>query len=623
MMKYKIAISVIISVIVAGMLAPNTSAQSIDVVEAFVDRDLIYLDEKITLTVVVNTEGAKASMPELPPLGAFTIVGSSTGSQISIINGQMSTQAYYQYTLQARQIGEYVIDPIKVTLDGNTYNSIPIKIQVEAGASHTSPRAVQPNQLTLPGFQFLQPGGLPSIADLLSMLNTPSSITSNPLPRRSNAEIPHALQGQDYYLEARVDNAAPYQGDQVVYTLRYFRAVDPYQEPEIITPSFSGFWKYDESGEEEYLVTAAGRNYFVHEETVVLFPTVAGEVVIDPAQVVIPPDVHTRGGTLVGDPVGLNVIPLPQPVPEGFSGAVGYFQIVAEVDVPEIELDGAVTLRVTLQGVGNLEAAIEPEWVDSDDWRSFDSSVERLTRFEDGRIVGVLQSERTLIPSTSGQLSIPAIRYNFFNPANGMYETTSTELITVTVHGDQASNPQVLLNQGKPHHDVNRIDSLRPLKEYPKTWGGEHPALVEQHAFWVLWSLPMLLLIGYFSLAFVNRPDAGKMMDKRKKKAERRAHLMLKQYIKDRENAYEVAERALHGYLQDRLGISIRGLRMIEIGVILEESGIPKSDASRVMDMLTLCESMRFAPISAKDSRNELFDEIEEMIHALEESLKT
>ena len=621
MMKYKIAISVIVSVIFAGMLAPNTGAQSMGVVEAFVDRDLIYLDEQLTLTVVVNTEGAKASSPELPPLGAFTIVSSSTGSQISIINGQMSTQAYYQYTLQARQIGEQVIDPIKVTLDGNTYNSIPIKIQVEAGPGQTAPRAVQPSPLTLPGLQLLQPGGMPSIADLLSMLNP--GISSNSLPRRTNTEIPQALQGQDYYLETRVDNAAPYQGDQVVYTLRYFHAVNPYQEPGIITPSFSGFWKYDESGEEEYLVTAAGRDYFVHEKSVVLFPTVAGEVVIEPAQVVIPPDVYTRGGTLMGDPVRLNVMPLPQPVPEGFSGAVGYFKIHTEVDAHEIELDGAVTLRTTLQGIGNLEAAIEPEWVDSDDWRSFDSSVERLTQVEDGQIVGVLHSERTLIPSTSGQLSVPSIQYNFFNPANGMYETTSTEPIMITVHGDQSSNPQVLLDQEDSHSNVKMIASLRPLKENPETWSSEHPALVEQNAFWVLWSIPVLLLVGYFSLTIVNRPDAGKMKDKRKKKAERKAHLMLKQTVKDRENAYEVAERALHGYLQDKLGISIRGLRMTEIGVILEESGVPRSDASRVMDMLTLCESMRYAPISPKDSKKELFNEVEDIIHALEESLET
>jgi hypothetical protein len=621
MMKYKLAISVIVSVIFASMLAPNTSAQSIDVVEAFVDRDLIYLDEQLTLTVVVNTEGAKASLPELPPLGAFTIVSSSTGSQISIINGQMSTQAYYQYTLQARQIGEQVIDPIKVTLNGNTYNSIPIKIQVEAGPGQTPPRAVQPSQLTLPGFQLLQPGGMPSIADLLAMLNPGTS--SNTLPRRTNTEIPQALQGQDYYLEAKVDNAAPYQGDQVVYTLRYFRAVAPYQEPSIVKPSFSGFWKYDESGEEEYLVTAAGRDYFVHEMSVVLFPTVAGEVIIDPAQVVIPPDAYTRGGTLVGDPVGLNVMPLPQPVPDDFSGAVGYFLIHTEVDVHDIEIDGTVTLRTTLQGIGNLEAAIEPEWVDSDDWRSFDSSVERLTQVEDGQIVGVLQSERILIPSSSGQLSIPSIQYIFFNPATGKYETTSTEPILITVHGEQATNPQVLLDQEDSNSDVNRISSLRPLKDNSKTWGSEHPALVEQNAFWVLWSIPVLLLVGYFSLAIVNRPDAGKMIVKRKKKAERKAHLMLKQTVKDRENAYEVAERALHSYLQDKFGISIRGLRMTEIGVILEDSGVPRSDASRVMDMLTLCESMRYAPISPKDSKIELFDEVEDIIHALEESLDT
>ena len=464
MMKYKLAISVIISVIFAGMLAPNTSAQSVEVVEAFVDRDLIYLDEQLTLTVVVNAEGAKASLPELPPLGTLTIVSSSTGSQISIINGQISTQAYYQYTLQARQIGEQIIDPIKVTLEGSIYNSSPIKIQVEAGPGQTSSRAVQPSPLTLPGIQMLQPGGMPSIADLLSMLNP--GISSNTLPRRTNTEIPQGLQGQDYYLETNVDNATPYQGDQVVYTLRYFRAVYPYQEPEIITPSFSGFWKYDESGAEEYLVTAAGREYFVQEKSVVLFSTVAGEVVIDPAQVVIPPDVYTRGGTLVGDPVGLDVMPLPQPVPDDFSGAVGYFLIHTEVDVHEIELDGAVTLRTTLQGIGNLEAAIEPEWVDSDDWRSFDSSIERLTQVEEGQIVGVLQSERTLIPSTSGQLSIPAIQYNFFNPANGMYETTSTEPIMITVHGDQTSNPKALLDQEDSHSDVIRITSLRLRLHY-------------------------------------------------------------------------------------------------------------------------------------------------------------
>jgi hypothetical protein len=193
----------------------------------------------------------------------------------------------------------------------------------------------------------------------------------------------------------------------------------------------------------------------------------------------------------------------------------------------------------------------------------------------------------------------------------------------ITVHGDQASNPQALLDQEDSHSDVNRIVSLRPLKEIPKTWGSEHPALVEQNAFWVLWSIPVLLLVGYLSIAIVNRPDAGKMMKKRKKKAERKAHLMLKQNVKDRENAYEVAERALHGYLQDKLGISIRGLRMTEIGVILEESGVPRSDASRVMDMLTLCESMRYAPISPKDSKTELFDEVKVIIHALEDSLET
>ncbi len=618
MMKFKIATSVFISVILAGMLAPNTSAQSTSVIEAFVDRDLISLDDQLTLTVVVNSDGAKASMPELPPLGAFTIIGRSSGSQISIVNGRMSTQAYYQYTLQPRQIGDYVIDPIKVSVNGDVYNSNPIPIQVEAGTAGTSTGAVQPNPLTLPGIHSLQSGGLPSIADLLSLLST--GVAPNRLPRHSNPDIPPALQGQDYYLETQVDNASPYQGDQVVYRLRFFRAVDPSREPDILTPSFSGFWKYEENDEEAYIISAAGRDYVVRERSVILFPTVVGEVVIDPAQVVIPPDVFTRGGTLTGDPVGLDVIPLPQPVPDDFSGAVGEFQLHSEVDTHEIDLDGAVTLRLTLQGMGNLEAAMEPGWVESDDWRAFDSSVERQTRFEDGRMMGVLQSERILVPSTSGELSIPSFQYNFFNPASGSYEITSTEPITIIVVGDPPSNTQAR----EPFQvDPSAMASIHPLKESSRTWSEEHPALVEQNAYWVLWSLPALLLVAHFSLTLLSRQDHRKMMDKRKKNAERKAHRMLQKSVKDHENVYEVAEQALHGYLLDKLGISTRGLRVVDVGAILEEHGVPWNVALRVMDLLTLCESMRFAPISTKETKNEFLDETEEIIHALEDTIRT
>lgn len=40
-------------------------------------------------------------------------------------------------------------------------------------------------------------------------------------------DLPAELTGRDYYLEATVDKTNPYQGEQVLYSLRLYRAVSP------------------------------------------------------------------------------------------------------------------------------------------------------------------------------------------------------------------------------------------------------------------------------------------------------------------------------------------------------------------------------------------------------------
>ncbi len=70
--------------------------------------------------------------------------------------------------------------------------------------------------------QMLQQGsGLGSSSGLGQLPVSPSSSLQQ-------IAAPAALQGQDYYAEASVDKTTPYQGEQVLYTLRFYRALDPF-----------------------------------------------------------------------------------------------------------------------------------------------------------------------------------------------------------------------------------------------------------------------------------------------------------------------------------------------------------------------------------------------------------
>ena len=75
----------------------------------------------------------------MPSLAGFNVVGTSTSSQISIINGATTSQVVYLYQLQPYETGELIIEPITLTLGGQTYSTQPIAVQVSQGSSAPAP----------------------------------------------------------------------------------------------------------------------------------------------------------------------------------------------------------------------------------------------------------------------------------------------------------------------------------------------------------------------------------------------------------------------------------------------------------------------------------------------------
>ena len=381
----------------------------------------------------MKVEGAGgAGQPALPPLDGFRIMGTSSSTQMTSINGSSSVSTSYQYRLQPVRTGDLVIPALAVTIDGQQETTQPIAVTVTQGTGQPPASSSQPSAP-------LTPGGLPNLfnfngdpMDLLNQLDQwlqtqPSGLlggaTSIPLMSGADAPVidpPAGLTGQDYYLEAVVDNATPYQGEQVLYSLRLYRAVSPLGQITYNAPAFSGFWSKELPDQVQYRTQAGGRPYSVTELKTALFPTVAGEVTIEPGRMQIPGDFFSASGSeIASQPVTFNVKSLPANAPASFTGAVGNFDIAAEVDSTDGKVGEPVTQRVTVVGQGNVETVDDPVWPDAAGWRVFDSQAQTETDVRDGAGRGRAQLRARADAHRGRRPDAAARRVQLFRPGRG------------------------------------------------------------------------------------------------------------------------------------------------------------------------------------------------------------
>lgn len=621
MKKTTKVITAIISVLLMGILALPAAAQS--PVTATVDRNRLSTDEVLTLTVTVDSSAGQPSQPALPPLDGFEILGSSSGTQISLINGEMSMQASYSYSLHPTQTGQLTISPISVQVGGQVYNTEPITVEVSQGTGQVQP---SPNQ-GIPGMP-----GFPTRPNMPGFPNLNNFFGSSPGQAQplDPAEAPTELIGQDFFIEAEVDKPNPFLGEQVLYTFRFYQAESLFDQPEYESPSFTGFWSEEQGDAQiDYTTEAAGRTYRVTELPTVLFHTVIGEVTIEPARLTIPGDFFTRGMVLQTQPITMNVRPLPDNAPANFAGAVGQFNIQAEADTDTVKVNETVTLNVTLSGQGNINGVADPQWTEGTEWRAFDSEATINSQFANGMMSGERRYERLLVPTQPGDLLLPAIAFSYFNPATESYETVSSEPVLIHVTGTVGSDaaPNLPHNDG-PGATVNTIEAAplvpdfrpnKPASELGRT--GSAP-LVENGGYWLLWTLPLFLIVGSFGLNRYRKQRSNSADIRRSQSAAKRAKQAINEARQHPEaEAQAAAGRILIQYLEEKLNTSVTGQTQTNLSHMLTKQGLDPALAERVQICLMLSEMGRYAPAGIKAGHSDLLGETEQVISELDKEL--
>jgi hypothetical protein len=558
---------------------------------ATVDRTSLGTDQTLTLELTLSGAFANAGKPDLPALEGFAVVGSSQSSQFSMVNGKVSSQVSFIYQLQPTQTGDLTIPAISIQVGGHTYQTDPIVVKVTQGAA---PPAAQ------------SPGEAPA-----------------------DTAAPQTFNGQDLYVEAEVDNATPFVGQQITYTFRLYQGVQFFNQPQLDWPEFTGFLGYDLSPNTQYYQTVARRDYLVTEVRRALFPTSPGQLTVDAATLSVPGGFFDQGVQMQTNTVLVDVQPLPAGAPADFANAVGEFTLEATVEPTETRVNEPVTLRVRIHGVGNINVLPDPTDVSADalpGWRVYDAQVTTDVSQDGNVIQGEKTFERLLVPKTEGTLTIPAFTLTYFDPASGAYQRAETAPLRVNVAAGETEASSAIIVGGDKQDVIVLGSDIRHIKPAPPALADGRPSLLNTPLYWIGWGLPLLAVVGTRlwqrrqqtlanDVAYARLQRARKLARKRLAEARK---LATSGDATANDAAYAAVARALTHYLGDKFNLPAAGLTRDAIRQTLAAKAVPEEMTMRLLACLDWADSGRFAPVAAGKSVHELVKEAETTIAALE-----
>jgi hypothetical protein len=236
----------------------------------------------------------------------------------------------------------------------------------------------------------------------------------------------------DLFVEAVVSNSEPYAGQQFTYTLRFYDAAGTTNA--LYSPAdFEGFWRTDPNGQQQVIQHTDGRFYTVTDVTTALFPTQAGTVTISGAGVVLPATVFEDKRLLPAPAVEVRVRDLPDGAPEGFDGAVGQFALRVQADATSADVGEPVQVTVTVEGTGHVEGLPLPDVGDPSGWQQTVTDVQYHAAQQSNVLVGTKTFRVSFVSDQPGERRIPALRFVYFDPNEGVYQIVQSDEIPVMI----------------------------------------------------------------------------------------------------------------------------------------------------------------------------------------------
>ena len=403
------------------------------------------------------------------------------------------------------------------------------------------------------------------------------------------------------FVRVSVDNDTPYIGQQITYVVKIYQRSDFNERLRYFSPGFAGFWNSQPTQRGEYTEMIGPEPYRVIELRTLLFPSVVETITIEPASVRADAGLPGGAASLESEPVVVDARALPAGAPAGFAGAVGRFEISAEVNVATGTVNEPVVLTVKINGDGNLEALPDPAWPEFSGWRAIESPPAAEARVVDGKITGSRTYELGLVPEQAGDLVIPEIVYPHFDPEAERYVQTRTVAMVVNIEGSDGA-PPLVSDDAEAEQSASEARSNKPV---PQVLGRSRSSLTHTPVYWAAWVVPLLIIVGgaLWRRRAVAREAA--LATLRQQNALRNARSVLGRAAADSLDPSIAAADAVLSYMSDKFDAPLGGLTRDSISLRLREAGVSSDLAQRIEDTLAAGEVARYSPVPAGTGRTE------------------
>jgi len=576
--------------------------------------NVVSAGEQFRLSFTLNERGTDLKLPDLSSFEVLMGPSTSQSSSYQMINGQTTQSVTFSYIfiLRAKQEGTFSIEPASIKVDGKTYTSNKLSIQVvkgQAQAQSQSSGGQQQDQQAAP-----------------------------------SAEITKS----DLFVKVDLDKRNVYKGEQAIATVKIYVSpnVPITNFEDVKLPSYEGFWTQDIETPNQISFNREVFNGKIYQvgilKKTILFPQQTGRIKIDPFEITCLvrqkvarqrsffddffDNYRTVSAKVTSDPITIQVKELPA-APEGFYGGVGKLNFSAAIDKTAAKTNEAITLRLTVSGSGNLRLIEAPKVEFPNDFEVYDPKTDERLNATNGGLTGSKTFEYLIIPRYAGDYTIPPVKFSSFDPESGTYKTVTSQAFNLSIEkGADDQNTTVTSAYNK--QDVRFIGKdIRYIKQNQYELRAKADSFYGSLLFWLLY-IGSLLAFGVVAIVYrkklkenanmqlVRNKQANKVAQKRLKEASHH----LKQH--NGEQFYEAVLKAFWGYLSDKLSIPVARLNRENATTTLAQKGVNKEQIDEFVSILDTCEFARYAPSASDAAQEELYERSASLMGKLEKQIR-
>lgn len=577
-------------VVILAIVVSATPAQADISASASLNAQNAQVGQAVTLSI--ELKGAQnVEAPALTGLDDFEAQYVGPSTQVSIVNGQMSASVQHRYALTPKRAGRFILGPFTVEYGGQQYQTNRLQLTV-----------AQPS--TAPG---APAAGAPAGDRLRVVLTVPKT--------------------EVYFHEVLPMEVTLYVGALQVSDVQYPTvaaeglSIEPFGQPR------------------QFSQMIEGQRWDIVQFHTSVIPVQAGTRPLGPATQRLNVIERQRQGGMFNDPffnaftsrrrpmevrsdvVELTVLPLPEEgKPASFNGAIGRFELSAAASPAEVSAGDPITLRMVLQGSGNLTDARPPQLLSTDGFKVYDPQVSNAD-------AGALRVfEQVLIPNGTAVTSIPTVRFSYFDPEARQYRTTETAPIAISVRPPEGgSETRILAADGERR--IVREQLGRDIVYIKDDIGSTHRGSDASYGSWLFlaWQpIPLLLLGGAILYDRHRRRLSGDLRYARFMQAKRHARQGLDradEALKASQPAafYDHLSRAMQDYVADKLGLPPGAVDP----AVVEQSGVSAETAVQLRELFAAWEQVRFAPAAADGDMRGLLVRAKAIVDRLERECRS